>query len=127
MSREISERDWKYLSRLRPVALERFCGRVLAEVDRISARSEAGSHERYLEVYDLIRRRDRELAAAFNGLRRSSALMQLLAIVSLGLLTDEEIADFGDETRAFLGTFPPARRDGPACDESGSLSSEADG
>lgn len=114
MSRQISERDWKYFSRLRPVALERFCGRVLGEVERVIARSETGSHERYLEVYALTRRRDKELAVAFNDPRRSTALMQLLAILSHGLLTDEEIAGFGDERRAFLEIFPPARCDGAA-------------
>jgi hypothetical protein len=114
MSREISERDWKHFSRLQAVALARFCGRVLAEVERVIARSETGSHERYLEVFALTRHRDKELAVAFNDPRRSTALMQLPAILSHGLLTDEEIAGFGDETRAFLEIFPPARRDGSA-------------
>jgi hypothetical protein len=34
--REIEEPDWKVLRRVHPLALERFCERVLAEIDRAS-------------------------------------------------------------------------------------------
>jgi hypothetical protein len=114
MMRQITEPDWKLFRHLRTVALERFCAGVLAEVERTASRSEEGSHQRYLEVYDLIRRRDKDLASVFNDPRRSRALLQLLAIVSRGLLTEEEVAGFGDETREYLESLVPARRDGAA-------------
>src|SRR5215217_7055944 len=99
MPREISERDWKLLRELKPIALERFCDRVLAELAGVAGARDKGSHERYLAAFDLIRRRDRDLADTFDGLRRSTALLQLAAMRSRGLVTDEEFARFGAETR----------------------------
>jgi hypothetical protein len=102
MSRVISEPDWRLLREMKPVALDRFCRRVLEEIARISADAGRSSHERYLAVYQLVERRDRELAETFNGLRRSTALLQLAAMRSRGLLTEEELARFSAETRDVL-------------------------
>lgn len=100
MEDRLSESDWKYLSQqLQPVALDRFCRRVLADVGRVAADDATGGHERYLAVFQLIQERDHELASAFNGLRRSTAFIQLIRMRSLGLITDEEFAGFSDETR----------------------------
>jgi hypothetical protein len=111
MTRQISEPDWKLFRQLRSVALERFCERTLSDAARLAAQPGATAHERYLAVFDLIRRRDRELAESFEGPRRSTALLRLLAIRSLGLLTEEEVARFGPETRAFLQAFSGAERE----------------
>lgn len=105
MEDRLSEHDWKYLSQqLQPVALDRFCRRVLADVGRLAADDATGGHERYLAVFDLIRERDRELASAFNGLRRSTAFGQLIRMYSLGLITDEEFAGFSDEVQGRIST-----------------------
>ena len=99
MLRAISESDWKLFRQLRPIALERFCQRVLAEVERIASDGSKTSHERYLAVFKLIEKRDRELAVAFDDPRRSTALQQLAWIHSYALLTDEEMDRFTPETR----------------------------
>jgi hypothetical protein len=41
---EIKEPDWKVLRRVHPLALERFCERVLAEIDRVSRDGAKGHH-----------------------------------------------------------------------------------
>jgi hypothetical protein len=113
MARPISERDWKLFRRLQPVALERFCERVLADVARVAA-GPGSAHERYLAAYRLVRERDRELVAAFDGPSRSMAWEQLGLIVRAGLLTDDEVAGFADETRAALHLpVPPATEHTP--------------
>src|SRR5690242_9014043 len=100
MSRDrMIEADWKILRQLHPIALERFCQRVLSEVGRIASDAEKGAHSRYLEAYDLIRHRHKEMANAFDDLRRSTGLMRLAWIRSFGLLTEEEFASFSPETR----------------------------
>jgi hypothetical protein len=98
MARDFPESDWKVFRRLREVALERFCGRVLEDA-RIVASKQGSRHERYLEVYRLIDRKDDELARAFNDSRRSNATVQLALIRAHGLLTEEEIAAFTAQTR----------------------------
>jgi hypothetical protein len=94
----MSESDWRLFRQLRELALERFCERVLAEIGNVSSDPGQSHHERYLAVFRLIRERDKELAAAFDEPRRSTALQQLVLIRSRELLTDDEFARFGRET-----------------------------
>jgi hypothetical protein len=51
MPLEITESDWKIFRRLHAVALERFCQRVIGEINRASANCTENYHERYLEVF----------------------------------------------------------------------------
>ncbi|WP_165067220.1 peptide ABC transporter substrate-binding protein [Paludisphaera rhizosphaerae] len=106
----LSEAEWKYLSQhLQPLALDRFCRRVLAEVAQVATDDAKGSHERYRAVFQLIEERDRELAAAFDGLRRSTAFWQLIRMRSLGLITDEELAGFSPETQDAIRALMTSR------------------
>ena len=76
--------------------------RVLSEINQISSDSNQTSHQRYGAIFKLLERRDRELADAFNDLRRSTAWRQLALIQSHGLLTEKEMADFTAETRGVI-------------------------
>ena len=100
MERGIHESDWKLFRRLQPLALDRFCQRVLADVTRLAADRDTSNHERYLAVFKLLQRRDAELADAFNHPRRSTALIQLARIRFQELLTEDEFMRFSPETRA---------------------------
>lgn len=100
--RQIIESDWQALKPLHAVALERFCEFILAEVTEITNDDDKTAHRKYLEVFDIVQRRDKEIALMFNDLRRSRALMQLAAIRKRGLLTDDEFAQFSEETRAII-------------------------
>jgi hypothetical protein len=99
MSPEIEESDWKVFRQLQPVALDRCCQRVLAELDHVASDTEKTNHERYLAVYKLIQRRDKELADAFDDMRRSTAIRQIARIQSHKLWTDEEMSRFSSKTR----------------------------
>jgi len=98
---DIPERDWKLLRQLKTVALERFCERVLNEAVRIAGTPKATQHERYLKLYKFVHEQDRAMAAAFDDHRRSTALPKIAHIHSLGLFTDEEFAQFSEETRNY--------------------------
>ena len=99
MRDQIRESDWKILRDLKQLALERFCERTLGEIAAITIATSKGAHERYLEVFRLIDRRDEELALAFNDLRRSNAIIKLVAMRVRGFITDEEFQRFSEETR----------------------------
>jgi len=73
--------------------------RVLLEITTAVTDTARSPHERYLAVYDLMKRRDREMAAAFDDMRRSRALERILAIRRLRLFTEEEYARFTDAMR----------------------------
>ena len=60
--REIKEPDWKVLRRMHPLALERFCERAFAEIDRVSRDGAKSHHARFLQMFRIIKQRDREIA-----------------------------------------------------------------
>jgi hypothetical protein len=95
----ISEPDWKLFRRLQPVALDRFCQRVLAEIDHIASDADATHHERYLAIFQCIKQRDKEMANAFDDPRRSTAIYQLAYMQSQALLTPEEMSNFSVDIR----------------------------
>ena len=99
MSESFPESDWKRFRKLREVALERFCERVLREIGAIAAHGRISSHERYLKIYRLMERRDEQLGRAFNDPRRSCALAQLATIHAYGLLSEAELLPFSPRTR----------------------------
>jgi hypothetical protein len=105
MTRQIGESDWKLFRQFQPIALARFCERVLSEVGLLASDTRKGSHERYLALFKLIKQRDSELADAFDDMRRSTALLQLARIRSQNLLTEEEFARFSPETRDVVQFF----------------------
>jgi hypothetical protein len=99
---EIKEPDWKVLRRVHPLALERFCQGVLAEIDHVSRDGAKGHHARYLQIFRIIQERDREIARLFDNPRRSHALTMLAQIRSEGLLTEDEFSSLSPETRAAI-------------------------
>jgi hypothetical protein len=96
----IKESDWKHLRQLKPIALDRFCIRILAEIQQASSDPEKASHQRYLTVYKLVEDRDYEIGKIFNDLKRSNAVGKLFLMRRTSLLTDEEWSGFSDEIRS---------------------------
>ena len=96
----IEESDWKHLRALTPGLLDRYCRRILLEVENLISKHGEAAHPRYLAMYKLIHDRDRELADMFNDVRRSNAFMRILLLRRNGLFTDEEFAGFGDATKS---------------------------
>jgi len=100
--REIKEPDWKVLRRVHPLALERFCERVLAEIDRVSRDGATSRHARYLQIFRIPQQRDREMSRLFDNPRCSHALTMLAQIRSQGLLTQDEFSSLSPETRGAI-------------------------
>jgi hypothetical protein len=97
--REIKESDWKILRQLHSQALERFCKQILLEIERINCDNAKTFHRKYLDIYEVLQRRDKEIAQTFDGLRRSTAFTQVASMKARGLLTEDEFLRFSQETR----------------------------
>jgi hypothetical protein len=93
----ISESDWKRFKVVRDDALQRYCERVLLDMQSLISDTTRSAHERYLAIYGLIEDRDDMLARLFNDFRRSTAVVQLIGMVNQKLISDSEIASFSDE------------------------------
>ncbi len=52
--RDIEESEWKVLRQLHAIARERFCGRLIDEINDITSASSRSAHDRYLDVQRLI-------------------------------------------------------------------------
>ena len=103
--REFKESDWKILRQLQSPALERLCQEILLEIAQIHDDTARTFHERYLSIYKIVQRRDKDIADIFNGFSRSTALIRLATMRRRGLLTEDEFSRFSQETReaiAFL-------------------------
>ncbi len=102
MIQTISEPDWRLFRQLRPVALERFYQRTLAEIGELTQDGTKSVQERYLAIYDLMRQREREWANAFDNPRRSTAIAQLVHMKALHLLSEDEMTSFSATTREIV-------------------------
>src|ERR1700722_19855194 len=104
MTISIQERDWKVFKRIREVALQRYCERVVMDAQRIIEDRSASISmlDRYHQLFNLMRERDKTLASVFDNPRRSTALMQIGIIQSMELWMDEEMAEFTQETRNYV-------------------------
>lgn len=100
--RRIAESDWKTFKAVREEALDRFCHQVLHECRAICDDDSRTAHERYGNLYGHVRDRNREMARAFDEFSRSTAVLCLMQFQHLGLLTEEEIAQFSDDVRRSL-------------------------
>ena len=110
MATEIKESDWKLFRRLHKIALERYCERVLKEVQAAATEHAEGYHDSYLKVFALIRDRDQTIAIAFNDPRRSDAFILLANIIHEGLLTTAELDQFSPEARQTIDVIENVRR-----------------
>ncbi|MDB5342629.1 MAG: hypothetical protein JWP89_1006 [Schlesneria sp.] len=101
----IRESDWKLLRRLQPIALDRFCHRVLSDVQGTCSDAAATAHERYLKVFGLIQDQNKTMAMIFDDIRRSNALLKVTLMRTSGLITDEEFAEFSEELRETIQRY----------------------
>jgi hypothetical protein len=100
MQRNFPESDWKTLSRLKPLALDRLCRRILQEAGGILDRAQEGGHHRaYLELFKHIQSNDKRLSNCFDDWKRSQAFFILVNWRREKLVTEEEFAAFSAETR----------------------------
>lgn len=109
MSFTIAEADWKVLRRVHSLARDRYCEEVLAEIERVTQNRAQSTHQRYLDIFKIIERRDREIASIFNDPKRSNALTMLARMRAAGLLTEDEFLSLGPETRNAIELLLGAR------------------
>lgn len=105
MTSNIPESDWRQFKEVHAILLERHCARVLQELAAVSLGTEGTAHERYLRAFKLMKERDHEIAQAFDDFRRSTAELQLVIMRRMGLLTDDDLNRFSEQTQARVRTI----------------------
>jgi hypothetical protein len=98
---QIAESDWKLWRVLSKEALERHCQKILTEAASLEKGGDS-AHARYLELYQLLQRRDQEIADVFNDPRRSRAYLQIALAVRRQIITRAELAKFSEGTQGVV-------------------------
>ncbi|KGK42372.1 hypothetical protein LH51_07540 [Nitrincola sp. A-D6] len=95
----MKESDWQKFNVIKEKAIEQFCTQTLNEFEGVIANTGESAHDRYLQLYQLVRNRDKEMAFIFDGHSRSKAPIQLMVIRSHGLADEALLAELSDEFR----------------------------
>lgn len=94
----ISEPDWRVFKQVQPLALDRLCHRILDESRAVCDDESLSAHGRYLKLYELIHKRDKDIQRAFDEFSRTTAIACLTTMRQLGLVTESELGRFSDDT-----------------------------
>ena len=95
----LPEADWRLLRSLHDAALDRYCARILEECAAVIQDADFSAHDRYLRLFRLLKERDERIVAAFDDLRRSTAIQRLAGMINLEVVTEVELAQFSLATR----------------------------
>lgn len=96
---DFPETDWKYMRALKPVLLGRLCERINQATVRVLNDSAKTAYERYLDIFEKMRKDDMDVASAFDDWRRSTISIRIMEIFRQGLFTDSEIQGFTQQTK----------------------------
>ena len=100
----VPENDWKTLRKLKEELLATACENVFRKVDKLSKSRSGSEHETHLKIWDLVKNENSAIAEMFDDLRRSNALFKITALRRYGVLTDEHLNMFTQETQIVLKT-----------------------
>lgn len=102
----MKESDWKKFKKIKEKAIEQFCTRTLDEFSEVISNTEEHVHNRYLQLYTLVRTRNEEMSFIFDGHSRNKALDQLTAMRSQGLVEESLLEELSDECRRYTDPKP---------------------
>lgn len=102
MIKDIRESDRKKYRQLYQDALQAHCQATLHHLAALTSEQNENAHERYLEVFDYVHSRDKEVARLFDGLRRSTAKGNLICLWREGLVSDAALADFSEDIHELI-------------------------
>jgi len=106
----VPEKDWKRLSGLKEHLLNSACESIFQRIEKISSTRKDREHETYLALWKLINKEDEAIAEMFNDLKRSNAVFKIAALKQYGVLTDEQLAQFSQETQEQVAHLCEYRR-----------------
>ena len=75
---------------------------VFKQVDNISKDRVGKEHKSYLDLYRLIEAEDAKIAEMFNNPTRNNVLLKIVALKNHGVLSNEQLQLFSEETQEFV-------------------------
>ena len=95
----MKELDWKVFTDIKDKAIEKYCTLALEESKEVISDQKEHVHNRYLLLYKLLQKRNKQMSLLFDGHSRSKAWIQLIAIRNEGLADEALLSKLSDEFR----------------------------
>jgi len=96
---KIQESDWKVLRKNKDKLLNEYCDSILKEVETAAKNRKGKEHKTYLEVWELLEEKDKEISHMFNNIKRSNAIMKIFHMAQFGAMSLSELEQFSSETK----------------------------
>jgi len=93
----MKESDWKIFTKIKAIALDEYCLCCFAEYQAVIEDKNKTPHQRYLLNYQLVKKRDKQMALFFDGHSRSNVWLQLLAMRGEGIANEELVLTLSEE------------------------------
>jgi ADP-heptose:LPS heptosyltransferase len=108
--RQISESDWKKIRNMKYDLLNIACGRINDKISKVIDQKDLSNHQKYLKIWELLKKEDYQISIMFDDLKRSTALQKLAAWKENKLITDEDLMQFSEETRSRINVLAGIQR-----------------
>jgi len=99
MNEHLPEADWKKIRGLKPAALQTACNEVFEKLSAVMESRGADSHKAYLRLWKILKQEDKKIRLMFDDLKRNTAILKLAEWHRNGILSDEELKAFTEETQ----------------------------
>ncbi len=100
--KQIPEQGWKRLRKLQDQLLQNTCDKILDRAKIVIDKRKNDSHKTYLNLWKTLKKEDSKLSMMFDDLKRSTAFFKLASWEKFGILSDEDLIQFSEETRAIV-------------------------
>lgn len=97
--KDLPEADWKLLRLMKDTLLRRASRTAIEQVHGIVVGPDDDPHKVCLELYRVLQSEDDKIAAMFNDMRRSTAILRLGQMIRHGVITPDELQAFTQETK----------------------------
>ncbi|MBH0067083.1 hypothetical protein [Pseudoalteromonas sp. NZS100] len=98
----VPEKDWKLFRKLQVELTAKACDLVFKKVENITNDRVGKEHQSYLALYRLIDDEDAKIAEMFNNPTRNNVLLKIVSLKKYGVLSDEQLQLFSEETQEFV-------------------------
>lgn len=97
--------DWKLYQELHPLMSERYAAKIIAQIQHILSEPEAGSLAQIAGISKVLKDEKQNLANVTSCQSQKNAMLHLAVLDAHGLILDEELPKFSEETRGSIDRF----------------------
>ncbi|WP_297836173.1 hypothetical protein [Pseudomonas sp.] len=103
----MQESDWKVLSKLRPLAVERMYDRIFFHLQSTLNAEEKSHREAVIDTLETVRAAMKEVSRVFDQVRfsRTNASDHLITYFAENLLTEQELAEFSEDAQELVSSW----------------------